>query len=84
MSFSPYHFIRVFKRITGFTPYEYLSKHRINRSKILLTTTGHTVGEIAVQIGFPNANSYIRTFRKFEGKTPMQYRILFRQDHHPE
>ncbi len=84
VSFSPYHFIRVFKRITGFTPYEYLSKHRINRSKILLTTTGHTVGEIAVQIGFPNANSYIRTFRKFEGKTPMQYRILFRQDHHPE
>jgi len=79
VNFSPYHFIRVFKRITGFTPYEYLSKYRINRSKFLLTTTNQTIAEIATQIGFLNVNSYIRAFHKFEGKTPTQYRILFQQ-----
>lgn len=79
-NFSPYHFIRVFKRATGFTPYEYLLKYRINRSKVLLASTSAPISEIARETGFHNASSYIRTFRKFEEKTPMQYRILFREE----
>lgn len=74
---SKYHFIRTFKRITGFSPYEYLIKYRISAAKKLLMDTRQTVEEIAVNVGFSNASGFIKTFSKLEGITPLKYRSLW-------
>ncbi len=74
MNFSLYHFIRVFKMETGETPYEFLTRCRINQSQILLVTTGLSVEEIAGQVGYHDVNTYIRAFKKWTGTTPNRFR----------
>lgn len=71
---SKYNFSRIFKRKTGYSPYEYLTKYRINKSKELLITTNDSVEEIAGLVGFESASNYIRTFRELEAVTPLKFR----------
>ena len=71
---SVYHFTRLFKNATGYSPYEYLVKYRINKAKGLLKTTEVTVDEIAGKVGFESASNFTRTFRELEDMTPVRYR----------
>ena len=71
---SEYHFSRLFKRITGFSPYEYIVKYRINKAKYFLRNTDKTVEEIAESVGFASDSNFIRTFRELEGMTPLKFR----------
>lgn len=72
--FSRYHFIRVFKRQTGFTPYEYIINTRMSNARYLLKNTALTVKEICFSAGFSGESSFCSTFRRIEGMTPAQYR----------
>lgn len=72
--FSQYHFIRVFKKQTGFTPYEYLLNTRISNARYLLKNTAMTVKEICFSTGFSGESSFCSAFRRIEGMTPAQYR----------
>lgn len=71
---SKYHFIRVFRELTGDTPYNYLTLYRIGQSKRLLTDTAMSVQEIAQEVGFSNAKNYIACFRKYTMTTPSRFR----------
>lgn len=71
---SKYHFIRLFKKHTGITPYEYFIQYRINKAKKLLTETNYSVDEISYKTGFSDANHFIRNFKKIVGMTPLKYR----------
>jgi len=71
---SKYHFLRIFKAATGLTPHEYLISYSINASKKLLWQTSLSVSEIAVECGFSDSNSFIRSFKKLCGVTPNVYR----------
>jgi AraC-like DNA-binding protein len=71
---SEYHFIRLFKKYTGMSPYEYLINYRVNKSKALLKETGLTINEISFKVGFNNVNNFIRDFKKLVGTTPLKYR----------
>lgn len=75
---SKYHFIRLFKRVIGVTPYAYLTSCRINRSKLLLRTSDKPVGDIALECGFSDASNFIAQFKKHTGQKPTQYRANFR------
>lgn len=72
--FSEYHFIRMFKRQTGFTPYEYLLNTRISNARYLLKNTGLPVKEICFATGFSGESSFCTAFKRVEGMTPAQYR----------
>lgn len=72
--FSRYHFIRVFKRQTGFTPYEYLINTRMSNARYLLKNTAMTVKEICFSTGFSGESSFCGAFKRLEGMTPAQYR----------
>lgn len=72
--FSEYHFIRVFKGQTGFTPYEYLLNTRISNARYLLKNTALPVKEICFSTGFSGESSFCSAFRRIEGMTPAQYR----------
>ncbi len=71
---SKYHFIRVFTKETGFTPYNYLIVTRILAAKFLLNSTETSVKNIAFSTGFNSESSFCSTFKKWEGVTPMEYR----------
>jgi len=71
---SEFHFSRVFKRVTGYSPYEYLLKYRINRAKSHLKDSNSTVEEIAGLVGFSSISNFIRTFKSLEEMTPLKYR----------
>jgi transcriptional regulator GlxA family with amidase domain len=71
---SEYHFSRLFKKITGYSPYEYIIKYRVNKAKNLLKNTDKTVEEIAEAVGFGSNSNFVRTFREVEGLTPLKYR----------
>lgn len=72
--FSEYHFIRIFKRQTGFTPYEYLMNTRMSNARYLLKNTALPVKEICFSTGFSGESSFCSAFRRIEGMTPAQYR----------
>lgn len=71
---SEYHFSRLFKKITGYSPYEYIVKYRVNKAKNLLKNTDKSVEYIAECVGFASTSNFIRTFRELEGMTPLKYR----------
>ncbi|QMV43913.1 AraC family transcriptional regulator [Cohnella cholangitidis] len=73
---TTYAFIRLFKRQTGLTPYEYILKARITKARIMLEQTDLSVTEISEQVGFRNANNFIRKFKMLANTTPLQYRRL--------
>lgn len=73
-SLSRYHFVRTFKKETGFTPHEYLLLTRINMAKYLLRTGKEPVKAIAYRCGFQSESSFCTAFKKIVSLTPMQYR----------
>lgn len=74
---SKYHFIRLFRREMGVTPYSYLTNYRINRSKILLRSTQKTIADIAEACGFLDTSNFITQFKKHTGVRPTHYRKDF-------
>jgi len=74
---SPYHFSKVFKRSTGLKFTEYLSRVRMERAKALLLDHRYQIGQIAFEVGFQSLAPFNRTFLRFEGITPREYRRQF-------
>lgn len=74
---SKYHFIRLFKRLMGTSPYHYLTDQRINAAKTYLTTTDLSVNEIALKCGFTDTSNFIVQFKKHTGQKPLSYRQYF-------
>ena len=77
---SKFHFIRVFRRIMGTTPYNYLTNYRINSAKFLLRTTDMPVSEIADKCGFSDTSNFIVQFKKHTSQSPLRYRRYFTID----
>ena len=70
------HFTRVFKQVTGMPPVQFMLRIRIDRAKELLDFTDKSIAEIAEASGFPDQNYFARTFRRFTGISPTQYRRM--------
>ena len=68
------YFARAFKEAVGTTPHRYLVQRRIERAKILLKVTRHSVLEIAIKVGYINLSHFTKQFRKHVGTTPGAYR----------
>ena len=77
--FSKEYFCRFFKKYTGFTFYQYLTKYRVIQAGQLLTETSMKISEIAQESGFSDEGSFIQAFRKYQGCTPGNYRKELRQ-----
>ncbi len=76
---SKCHFCREFKKTTGMTPMQFLSRMRIKRSKDLLKKD-LPVSTIALKVGFNDLSSFNRHFRSFVGLTPTEFRNSIRKD----
>lgn len=71
---SPYHFIRTFKKATGFTPHEYIINTRIATAKYLLKNSAMPVKDICFSCGFSCESVFCSSFKRRVGMTPAQYR----------
>ncbi len=71
---SPFHFIRIFKKETGFTPHEYLINTRISNAKYMLKNTRMRIKDICFQTGFSSESVFCTSFKKNVGMTPAVYR----------
>lgn len=71
---SKYHFIRTFKKETGFTPHEYIFNTRIATAKYLLKNSRLSVKDICFATGFSCESVFCGAFKKSQGLTPIQYR----------
>ena len=65
-----------FKKEVGQTLTDYINHRRVNASLILLVTTRLPIGEVAEKVGYLNENYYSRIFKKLQGMTPREYRII--------
>lgn len=73
---SKYHFTRLFKKETGYSPYEYITLLRINESKYLLKNTSLLIKEIAFEVGFSSEVSFVTNFKENTEYTPSEFRHL--------
>lgn len=71
---STYHFIRVFKRETGFTPHDYLINIRINNAKYMLKNSDMSIKDICFQTGFSCESVFCTSFKNNVGVTPTAYK----------
>jgi AraC family transcriptional regulator len=71
---SKYHFLRVFRRLTGLTPHRYLVSARLRRAALALASSRRPVIAIALDAGFGDLSTFNKTFRAVFGLTPTQYR----------
>lgn len=69
-------FYRFFKRELGMSPIEFILKERIKHAKSLLKNTNLFVNQVCFEAGFEDCNYFIRVFKKFEGVTPKQYKMM--------
>ncbi len=67
-------FSHLFRSQTGTTFREYLHRARMERACELLRSTEMPVGEVVREIGYADATSFIRKFKREIGATPAQYR----------
>ena len=63
-----------FKKATGYTIYQYLLNVRVEHFAYLITTTHRSYVDIAYEVGFRDLSNVSRTFRKYKGCTPLEYR----------
>ena len=71
---SPSYLQRLFKHQTGVCMGEWISEQRLQRAAHLLTNSYLSVKEIAHNVGYEHASSFIRAFERRFAQAPARYR----------
>jgi AraC-like DNA-binding protein len=70
--FSKFHFIRLFKKIYGKSPHQYLTDVRVEKAKDFLKTDV-SITDVCFSVGFESISSFTGLFKRYTLKTPAQY-----------
>jgi len=71
---STFHFARLFKKLTGATPHNYLAAMRSARAQLLLAETELSITEVGARVGYLSASHFTKAFRLATGTTPREFR----------
>ncbi|WP_164016841.1 AraC family transcriptional regulator [Pyxidicoccus trucidator] len=71
---SPFHFLRLFSRVLGVTPHQYLVRTRLRRAARLLADDDRPITDIAFDVGFGDLSNFVRTFHRAAGVSPRSFR----------
>ena len=71
---SPFHFARLFKKLTGATPHAYLATLRSARAQALLADMNLSITEIGSRVGYDSPSHFAKAFRQATGLTPRAFR----------
>jgi AraC-like DNA-binding protein len=70
---TPFHLIRFFKKESGLTPYAYLLRLRLEKSRKLISK-GYTLVDTALEAGFADQSHLTRHFKTLFGITPGEFK----------
>src|SRR5688500_15176192 len=71
---SPFHAIRVFRLITGYTPAAMQTALRIQQAKRLLAAEQMSVTDACFSVGFSSLGSFSQRFSELTAVNPSEYR----------
>ena len=73
---SKYHLCRDYKKHTGETLFQYVTKCRMEIATYLLVNSSLSVEQVSEQCGFENVNSFFYAFKKYAKCAPTTYKKL--------
>lgn len=71
---NAYYIAHLFKRVTNYSPLNYVIRRRIGEAQSLLIYTKMDITEIAAAVGYPDPNYFSRVFKKITSMPPRKYR----------
>jgi AraC family transcriptional regulator len=71
---SAFHFARLFKAATGDSPFQFVTRTRMDRAKELLRKTRLPISQIAERVGYQQPSHFSGRFRSLLGCSPDAYR----------
>lgn len=74
INMNKFYFCKRFKRVTGISFTDYLTRIRMEKCKNLLLNPNLRVSEIAFESGFQSITNFNRVFKKILGQSPTDYR----------
>jgi AraC family transcriptional regulator len=77
---SAFHFLKLFARVLGVTPHQYLIRARLRRAARLLADEERAITAIALDIGFADLSNFVRTFHRAAGVSPRGFRRAAKGD----
>ncbi|MEC7263845.1 MAG: AraC family transcriptional regulator [Bacteroidota bacterium] len=72
---SPFHFSRIFKMFTDYSPGQYLQYIRLKHAELMLKTTSLPIIDIAFSSGFNSIDYFSSAFKKQYKVAPSLYRM---------
>jgi AraC-like DNA-binding protein len=72
--YSSFQFLRLFRRVVGITPHQYLIRTRLRRAARLLAGEAWSVTDVAYEVGFGDLSNFVRTFGRAAGVSPGRFR----------
>lgn len=72
--FHPNYFIKFFRNHMDCSPVQYVNRLKVEKAKQLLKSTNLSIRNIAEKTGFNEAGYFSRTFKKYTGHTPREFR----------
>jgi AraC-like DNA-binding protein len=72
------YFSRLFLKIMGIRPVEYINRKKIEEAQLQLIYTNDPIEKIALEVGIDNFSYFNRLFKKYSCNTPGEYRSLHR------
>ncbi len=73
-----YYLTHRFKRVTGYSPKQYMLLCRIAKARQMLSASNVSIMEIAGRCGFGDASNFSRQFRAETGYTPKEFRAKYK------
>ena len=67
---SPFHFTRLFSKMTSTTPYQYMLRVRLEQARLQLLNTSMSVTEVAFSSGFNSLEHFSAAYKKMYGCSP--------------
>jgi AraC-like DNA-binding protein len=77
---SPFHFLRLFARVLGVTPHQYLVRSRLRHAARLLAEGATSITDIAFDVGFGDLSNFVRSFHGAAGVSPRRFRQAAKGD----
>ncbi|MED3779879.1 helix-turn-helix domain-containing protein [Heyndrickxia sporothermodurans] len=77
---SLYYLSRYFKQEVGVSFSQYVKQVRLKSAVRELLYTGHTITQVALNNGFPNAKAFNKAFKEVYQQTPAEYRNLHKKE----
>jgi AraC-like DNA-binding protein/ligand-binding sensor protein len=75
---SRFYFCKLFKKATGMTLTEYVSRVRVEKAKTLLVNPSLRISEIVFAAGFGSIPRFNSVFKQYVGMPPTEYRSTLR------